>query len=64
MHQELELKPDGKTINNVGTITLLGIPVGHLQEIITRSVPGITSDNASKPPVSRVGLIQASDDAG
>ncbi len=42
MHQELELMPDGKTISNVGTITLLGIPVGHLHEIITRSVPGIT----------------------
>lgn len=36
MHQELELLPDGKTIANVGTITLLGIPVGHLRETITR----------------------------
>ncbi len=49
MHQELELKPDGKTINNVGTITLLGIPVGHLHEIITRSVPDTTSNNSFKP---------------
>lgn len=37
MHQELELSPDGKTINNVGTITLLGVPVGNLQETITRN---------------------------
>lgn len=36
MHQELELMPDGKTIDNVGVITLLGIPVGHLHETITR----------------------------
>ncbi len=36
MHQELELLPDGKTINNVGTIRLLGIPVGHLRETIRR----------------------------
>lgn len=36
MHQELKLMPDGKTIDNVGVITLLGIPVGHLHETITR----------------------------
>jgi hypothetical protein len=36
MHQTLELMPDGKTINNVGKITLLGIPVGHLHETIIR----------------------------
>lgn len=36
MHQTLELMPDGKTINNVGRITLLGIPVGRLHEKITR----------------------------
>lgn len=36
MHQTLELMPDGKTIDNVGKITLLGIPVGHLHETITR----------------------------
>lgn len=37
MHQELELMPDGKTIDNVGTITLLGITVGRLRETIKRS---------------------------
>lgn len=36
MHQTLTLLPDGKTIDNVGKITLLGIPVGHLHETITR----------------------------
>lgn len=36
MHQELTLLPDGKTIDNVGVITLLGIPVGRLHETITR----------------------------
>lgn len=36
MHQTLELMPDGKTIDNVGRITLLGIPVGWLHEIIAR----------------------------
>jgi hypothetical protein len=36
MHQTLELMPDGKTIDNVGKITLLGIPVGRLHETITR----------------------------
>ena len=49
MHQELELSADGKTINNVGVITLLGIPVGRLHETITRKVPGITSDYSYKP---------------
>ena len=43
INQELELLPGGKTISNVGTITLLGIPVGHLHETITRSRPGIAS---------------------
>jgi len=43
MSQELELLPGGKTISNVGTITLLGIPVGHLHETITRSRRGLTS---------------------
>ena len=38
MHQNLELKPDGKTIDNVGTLTLLGVTVGHLQETISRKV--------------------------
>ncbi len=36
MHQTLKLMPDGKTIDNVGKITFLGIPVGHLHETITR----------------------------
>ncbi len=36
MHQALELMPDGKTIDNVGRITLLGIPVGSLHETIRR----------------------------
>lgn len=43
MHQELEWLPDGKTIDNVGVITLLGIDVGHLRETITRKGPVITS---------------------
>lgn len=36
MHQELQFMPDGKTIDNAGVITFLGVPVGHLHEIITR----------------------------
>ena len=36
MRQTLELMSDGKTIDNVGRITLLGITVGHLREKITR----------------------------
>ena len=40
MHQELALLPDGKTIDNLGVITLLGIPVGHLHETIIRKGPG------------------------
>ncbi len=36
MHQTLDLMPDGKTIDNVGKITLFGIPIGHLKETITR----------------------------
>ena len=39
MHQELQLMSDGKTIDNVGVITLLGIPVGHLHETIKRTNP-------------------------
>ncbi|MEO7051840.1 MAG: DUF3833 family protein [Rhodanobacter sp.] len=35
MHQTLEFMPDG-TIDNVGRITLLGIPVGHLRETIMK----------------------------
>ncbi len=47
MRQELELMPDGKTINNVGKITLVGIPVGHLHETITRNGPGTTSTSST-----------------
>ena len=36
MHQELQLMPDGKIIDNVGVITVLGIPVGRLRETIKR----------------------------
>ncbi len=36
MHQTLELMPDGKTIDNAGKITLLGITVGRLHETIKR----------------------------
>ncbi len=36
MHQTLKLMPDGKTIDNVGKVTFLGIPVGRLHETITR----------------------------
>lgn len=36
MHQTLKLMPDGKTIDNVGEITLLGLPVGSLHETIRR----------------------------
>lgn len=35
MHQSLQILPDG-TIDNVGRITLFGIPMGHLQETIVR----------------------------
>lgn len=44
MHQDLELMPDGRSIDNVGTLTLLGIPVGRLHETITRKRTTITSD--------------------
>ena len=36
--------PDGKTIDNVGVITLFGIPIGHLHETITRRDHDITSN--------------------
>lgn len=36
MHQTLRLSQDGKTIDNSGRITFLGIPVGSLHEIIKR----------------------------
>lgn len=36
MQQSLELMPDGKTIDNLGKVTLIGIPIGRLQETILR----------------------------
>lgn len=36
MHQVLHLLPDGKTIANVGRVTLIGVPVAFLQETIRR----------------------------
>ena len=36
MHQTLELMLDGKTIDNVGRVTLLGIQVGSVRETIRR----------------------------
>lgn len=41
MRQELVLADDGRTIDNVGTITIAGIPVGRLRETIVR-VQGTT----------------------
>lgn len=49
MHQELRLMPDGKTIDNVGVISLLGVPVGHLKETIIRKSHVITSNNSLNP---------------
>lgn len=48
MHQELQVMQDGKTIDNVGVITLLGVPVGHLHETITRRDAGVTSNSSFK----------------
>lgn len=31
---------DGRTIDNVGVVRMLGIPIGRLQETITRGAPG------------------------
>jgi hypothetical protein len=36
MHQTLTLATDGKSIDNVGRVTLFGIPVGSLHELIQR----------------------------
>ena len=47
MHQELQLMSDGKTIDNVGVITLFGIPVGHLHETINRKDPGLTPNTSA-----------------
>ena len=49
VRQDLKLMPDGKTIDNVGVITLLGIPVGRLKETIIRKGPGLTSNNSFNP---------------
>lgn len=45
MHQELALRQDARTIDNVGTLTLWGIPVGHMHETITRKRRGIYLSN-------------------
>lgn len=37
MRQVLELSPDGTTLSNVGRISLLGFPIGHLRETIART---------------------------
>ncbi len=39
MQQTLELMADGKTIDNAGKITLLGLPIGKLHETIIRNEP-------------------------
>ena len=44
MHQELVLSADGHTIDNVGVVRLLGIPIGRLQETITRKAPASSPD--------------------
>lgn len=49
MRQELRLMPDGKTIDNVGVISLLGIPVGRLEETIVRKAGALTSDGPATP---------------
>ena len=36
MQQTLTLTPDRKSIDNVGRVTLLGIPIGSLHELIRR----------------------------
>ena len=36
MHQILTLAPDGRSIENKGEITLLGIPIGSMHELIRR----------------------------
>ena len=34
VHQTLQMRPDGRTIDNRGKVTLLGIPIARLQETI------------------------------
>lgn len=41
MHQKLTLLPDFRTIDNLGEITLLGIPIGRLHETISRNDPAV-----------------------
>ena len=36
VHQTLILSPDGRSIDNDGTITLFGIPIGSMHELIRR----------------------------
>ncbi|MEO5565048.1 MAG: DUF3833 family protein [Luteimonas sp.] len=43
MHQELELSADASTIDNIGVITFLGIPIGRLQETIARKPNGMAA---------------------
>ena len=54
VRQDLKLLPDGKTIDNVGVITLLGIPVGHLQETIIRKGHGLTSTSKDRSRVAAI----------
>lgn len=49
MHQEMVLSADGKTIDNVGVVKLLGIPIGRLQETITRKAPGFALGDPVDP---------------
>lgn len=37
--QVLERSPDGATLSNHGRITVLGLPIGHLDETISRTSP-------------------------
>ena len=39
MHQRLDLSTDGRTIANVGVIRAFGVPIGRLDETITRAPP-------------------------
>ena len=39
MNQSLYLQPDGRTVLNVATVTVLGIPWARLSETITRETP-------------------------
>lgn len=39
MEQWLYLEPDGRTVRNVATVTVLGVPWARLRESITRDAP-------------------------